>query len=316
VTKLNPTGSALVYSTYLGGTDGEAGEGIAVDASGNTYVAGQTFSTDFPTTPGAFQTTRPGGQDAFVTKLNPTGSALVYSTYLGGNLNDNANGIAVDASGNAYVTGGSDGASPNFPTTSDAFQTTGGGPFMTKLNSTGSALVYSTFLGTGGTAVAIALDAAGSAYFVGYSMSTTFPTTSGAFQTTNNGGWDAFVAKFTFGPTYMAQIQQPINPDGSSVFSVKRGVVPVKFTLTSDGVATCQLPAATISLTRTAGTAVGSIDESTYLLASDSGSNFRIDTTNCQYVYNLATSSLGTGTYQVNISIGGVVVGSGTFALK
>jgi len=114
--------------------------------------------------------------------------------------------------------------------------------------------------------------------------------------------------------TLSAQVQQPINADGSSVFSVKRGVVPVVFTLTSNGVATCQLPRAKISVIRTAGGVVGSIDESTYLSKADKGSNFRIS--NCQYVYNLAASSLGTGTYKVNISIGGTVVGSGTFALK
>jgi len=150
---------------------------------------------------------------------------------------------------------------------------------------------------------------------MGFTNSTNFPTVS-PFQATNAGGGDAFVAKIATPPPYAAQIQQPINLDGSSVFSVNRGVVPVKFTLTLNGVATCSLPSATISLIRTAGTVVGSIDESTYLLSSDSGSNFRIDTTNCQYVYNLGTSSLGIGTYLVNISIGGSVVGSGTFGLK
>jgi hypothetical protein len=125
---------------------------------------------------------------------------------------------------------------------------------------------------------------------------------------------DVMLLRYTFGPTYAAQVQHPINADESSVFSVKRGVVPVKFTLTFDGVATCNLPPATISLMRTAGGVVGGIDESTYLSASDKGSNFRIS--NCHYHYNLATSSLGPGTYKVNISIGGIVVGSGTFALK
>jgi hypothetical protein len=120
------------------------------------------------------------------------------------------------------------------------------------------------------------------------------------------------VAKFK----YAAQVQQPINADGTSVFNAKRGVVPVVFTLTSDGVATCQLPPATISVFRTSGGVVGSVDESTYLLKSDSGSNFRIDSTKCQYVYNLGASSLGPGTYLVNISIGGSVAGSATFALK
>ncbi len=120
------------------------------------------------------------------------------------------------------------------------------------------------------------------------------------------------VATFKYG----AQVQQPINADGTSVFNAKRGVIPVTFKLTSDGVATCQLPPATISVFRTAGGVVGSIDESMYLLKSDSGSNFRIDTSKCQYVYNLGASSLGPGTYLVNISIGGSVAGSATFALK
>jgi hypothetical protein len=142
VTKLNPTGSALVYSTYLGGSDGDNGSGIVVDATGNAYVTGTTVSTNFPTTAGAFQTFNAGRLDAFVTKLNPTGSALVYSTYLGSSGNDNGFGIAVDATGNAYVTGQTV-ASTNFPTTLGAFQTTSGGgqdAFVTKLNPTGSAL--------------------------------------------------------------------------------------------------------------------------------------------------------------------------------
>ena len=128
-------------------------------------------------------------------------------------------------------------------------------------------------------------------------------------------GYTAFHSERVASP-YNAQVQQPINPDGSSVFSIKRGVVPIKFTLTFDGVATCQLPPATISLTRIAGAFLGSIDESTYLSSADSGSNFRIDAANCQYVYNLATRSLGPGTYTVNILIDGNIVGNGTFGLK
>ena len=120
------------------------------------------------------------------------------------------------------------------------------------------------------------------------------------------------VAKFKYG----AQVQQPVNADGTSVFNAKRGVVPVAFKLTSDGAPTCQLPPATISVFRTSGGTVGSIDESVYLQKSDSGSNFRIDTAKCQYVYNLGTSALGAGTYTAYISIGGSVAGSATFALK
>ncbi|WP_196305245.1 DUF7948 domain-containing protein [Metabacillus sediminilitoris] len=200
VTKLNPAGSALVYSTYLGGTGFDQATGIAVDAAGNAYVTGFTDSMDFQTTSGAFDTTYNGDPfDAFVTKLNPTGSALVYSTYLGGELSDQGNGISVDAAGNAYVTGLT--TSRDFPTTQGAFDTTyNGGPFdafVTKLNPTGSALVYSTYLGgsSDDQGTDIFVDAEGNAYVTGFTQSPDFPTTSGAFDTTFNGGSDAFVTK-------------------------------------------------------------------------------------------------------------------------
>jgi probable HAF family extracellular repeat protein len=117
-------------------------------------------------------------------------------------------------------------------------------------------------------------------------------------------------------PIYKGLLQPPIKADGSSVFSSKRGVVPVKFALAEFGAPSCALPEATISVTRTEGATLGSIDESTYLTNADGGSNFRIDSTACQYVYNLATSSLGVGAYQVNISINGIMVGHAVFALK
>ncbi|MBI3330258.1 MAG: SBBP repeat-containing protein, partial [Nitrospinae bacterium] len=121
----NTTGSALVYSTYLGGSGSDSGRGIAVDGTGNAYVTGGTNSTDFPTTPGAFQPTFGGFYDVFVTKLNTTGSALVYSTYLGGSRFETGLAIAVDGTGNAYVTGFNEFA--DFPTTPEAFQPTPGG---------------------------------------------------------------------------------------------------------------------------------------------------------------------------------------------
>jgi carbohydrate binding protein with CBM6 domain/beta-propeller repeat-containing protein len=196
VTKLNATGSALVYSTYLGGGFDDSGRGIAVDAAGNAYVTGYTRSSNFPTTTGAFQTTFGGYSDAFVTKLNPTGSALVYSTYLGGVY---GYGIAVDAAGNAYVTG--DTGLTDLPATAGAFQPTPGGQgdaFVTKLNPAGSALVYFTYLGGADSDAGsgIALDASGNAYVMGYTSSSNFPTTTGAFQTTCGGGfYDVFVTK-------------------------------------------------------------------------------------------------------------------------
>jgi hypothetical protein len=171
VAKLNPGGSALVYSTYLGGSGnpGNSASGIAVDSSGNAYVTGYTYSTDFPTV-NPLQANYAGGSDAFVAKLNAAGSALVYSTYLGGSEQDEGNGIAVDSSGNAYVTGTTQ--SLNFPTVNAVQPTYGGGygnAFLAKLNATGSALVYSTYLGGSNVYLGngIAVDSSGNAYVTG-----------------------------------------------------------------------------------------------------------------------------------------------------
>ncbi|MEP7289308.1 MAG: SBBP repeat-containing protein [Chloroflexota bacterium] len=195
VVKLNVSGTGLVYSTYLGGSAVDDGSGIAVDSSGNAYITGDTRSNDFPTTAGAFQSNSGG---VFVVKINAVGSKLVYSTCLGGNSAvDFGIGIAVDSSGSAYVTGYT--ASPNFPTTAGAFQTTStGGAFVVKLNISGTGLVYSTYLGgnLGGTSTGIAVDSNGNIYVTGYTNSTNFPTTSGAFQTTIAGGFDLFITKF------------------------------------------------------------------------------------------------------------------------
>ena len=199
VTKLNPSGSALVYSTLLGGSKGSSPAGIALDTSGNVYVAGTTSSSDFPTTVGAFATTSNGSDDVFVTKLNATGTAAFYSTYLGGGTMEDARGIAIDTSGSAYVTGLTN--SINFPTTVGAFDTTYGGNFdgfVTKLNSSGSALVYSTYLGDVNFDIGndIVVDPSGNAYVTGNTASPNFPTTVDAFDTTYNGGSsDAFVTK-------------------------------------------------------------------------------------------------------------------------
>jgi hypothetical protein len=261
VTKLNATGTALVYSTYIGGSVGDEGTAIAVDGSGYAYVTGFTFSTDYDVTPGAFQTTNGGSRDVFVTKLNATGTALVYSTYIGGNGGDDYGyAIAVDGSGNAYVTGLT--FSTDYDVTPGAFQTTNGGNadvfvtklnaagtalvystyiggnsdevgqwhsggwerqrlcdgihflhrlrcdtggfpddewrrwdvFVTKLNAAGTALVYSTYIGGSGDEVGrgIAVDGSGYAYVTGFTFSTDYDVTPGAFQTTN-GGWRMFL---------------------------------------------------------------------------------------------------------------------------
>ena len=196
VAKLNAAGSALVYSTYLGGSGADHGGGIAVDSAGNAYVTGDTNSTNFPTAARPVQLRFAGGQsDGFVAKLNAAGSALVYSTYLGGSGVDSAYGIAVDSSGNAYVTGGTN--STSFPTASPLQGANAGyDAFVAKLDAAGSALVYSSYLGGSGIDVghAIAVDSAGNAYVAGWTNSTNFTTVSPS-QGTNGGGYDAFFAK-------------------------------------------------------------------------------------------------------------------------
>ncbi|MCO5971331.1 SBBP repeat-containing protein [Actinoallomurus soli] len=195
VTKLDPTGTAALYSTYLGGRGEDLGIGIAVDSAGAAYVTGETESDDFPTTAGAVQTTYRGNGDAFVTKLDPTGGTLAYSTYLGGTENDQADGIGVDASGDAYVAGYT--YSGDFPRTTGPPMSGGTDAFATKLDPTGGTLAYSRYLGGGDYTEAdgIAVDASGNAYLTGLTASSDFPTTAGAYQGTLAGALDAFVTK-------------------------------------------------------------------------------------------------------------------------
>ena len=196
IAKLNPSGSALVYSSFLGGFDIDDALAIAIDAAGNAYVAGETGSTDFPTTAGAFDRTINGEFDTYILKMNPTGSALVYSTFLGGEFVDLPSAIQVDGAGNAIVVGST--RSTTYPTTAAAFDTTPNGMFdvyVTKLNASGSGLVFSTLIGgsdmdgPGG----FVRDAAGNLYIAGGTVSANFPTTAGALRTTRSGPSDGFV---------------------------------------------------------------------------------------------------------------------------
>ncbi len=216
VAKLNPAGTALVYSTYLGGDRNDVGNGIAVDSTGAVYVTGECESTNFPTTAGALQRTHGGNLfDGFVAKLNGSGSALLYSTYLGGNGNDFGKAIAVDAGGNAYVAGNT--FSTNFPTRVP-FQASFGGrifdAFVTKLNPPGSALVYSSYLGGGNLeeGLGIAIDPAGNAYVTGYTFSTNFPVAN-PFQP----------AKFGSGTTNCDAFVTKVNANGALTFSTYLG---------------------------------------------------------------------------------------------
>jgi len=209
VTKFNPTGSALIYSTYLGGTGGDAGTSIAVDRFGDAYVGGYTVSSNFPTVGKPFQPTLKGSENAFVAELNPAGSGLVYSTYIGGSRVDYICNIKVDGSGSAYVTGCT--TSGDFPVAGSPFQPTsksyprGATAFVTKLDPTGTELVYSTFLGgsSWGWTESVAIDDDGYAYVTGFTSSSDFPTAGVPFQKLLKGSENAFVTK--------------INPTGSEL---------------------------------------------------------------------------------------------------
>jgi hypothetical protein len=186
----------LEYSTYVGGTNYDYGNGIAVDSMGNAFVIGETQSFDFPTTPGANDTSHNSNIDIFVLKLNPSGSSLVYSTFIGGSSGEFAKAIDVDSKGNAYLTGYT--YSSNFPTTFGTYDTSYNGfadAFIVKLDQSGSNLLYSTYIGDTNNdySTAIKINSSGRAFITGYTYSSNFPTTGGAYDTSYNGGIDSFI---------------------------------------------------------------------------------------------------------------------------
>lgn len=210
VVKLNPQGSALAFSTLVGGSDSDVPWDVAVDALGQVFVAGSTLSDPFPTTPGALQRVYQGNRDAFVLKLRADGSDLIYSTYLGGSDSEEILGLelASGLAGSAFATVAGGTNSQDFPTTPGAFDTErdgGGDAFLARLDADGSSLVFSTFLGGSGGegAYGLALDGAGFHYVSGHTSSSDFPTTPGAYDRSLHGVSDSFVAR--------------VNPDGSAL---------------------------------------------------------------------------------------------------
>ncbi len=202
VSKLSANGSTLIYSTFLGGSGEDLGYSIAVDGAA-IYITGATLdhTTDFPTTPGAYDETHNGGIDTFVSKLAANGSTLLFSTFLGGSSHDPAYSIAVDGD-DIYITGYTFDDTTDFPTTPGASNEThnGGGTdaFVSKLSANGSTLLYSTFLGgsVGDSGYSIAIQEGG-VYITGATTSTDFPSSTGAYGDTHNGDEDVFVSKLS-----------------------------------------------------------------------------------------------------------------------
>ncbi len=202
VTKLDAAGNSLAYSTFLGGSGNERGDGIVLDSSGCAYVCGRVGSTGLATS-GAYEETKGGGDDAFVAKFSADGADLEYFTYLGGNGADWGSGIALDSSGNVVVTGNT--GSSDFPVTDGAYDCTLDGDsdvFVARFNAGASTLEYSTYLGGSSTDTndwgkTVAVDSFGCAYVTGRTSSGDFPTTSGAYDETQNGGVDVFVTKLS-----------------------------------------------------------------------------------------------------------------------
>ena len=239
IAKVNATGTSLVYATFLSPSDGASLSDdssftspccIAVDSAGSAYVTGTTRSKNFPTKPGAFQAHWDAGWSTFVTKLDPTGTALAYSTYLGGSdlasvltgMSQEGTGIAVDAGGNAYVSGWTNAS--DFPTTPGALQFAGtaSGGFVSKLNPTGSSLVYSSVLSQALPITTITVDAGGNAYLAGFNLAGQFPLTPGAFD---DGGRD-WLAKLNAAGTalvYAAHVNVggriAVDTDGNTYFA-------------------------------------------------------------------------------------------------
>ena len=210
VAKLSANGASLLYSTYLGGSGAnDYLRAIAVDASGQAVVAGATDSNNFPMVGGSYDTSFGGTFDAFVTKINTTGTGLVWSTYIGGAGSDSADDLVLDGSGTVYLTGQ---AASGFPTTAGAYDSTVGGTFdghATKLNSTGTSLLYATVFGGSGIdkGTAIAITDATTLYVAGDTPSTEFPTTAGAYDTSFGGNDDMFALKLDLTQTGSAQLK-------------------------------------------------------------------------------------------------------------
>jgi uncharacterized protein (TIGR03437 family) len=227
IAKLSANGEQMIFTTHIGGGNSQGGIGITLDSSGNLYLTGFTASSDFPHTTDLTTDNILTNANCFVTKLNAAGNAIVYSTLIGGSLQDACTGIGVDSTGNAYVVGATE--STDFPTVNPIQSTLQGSifnmfnsdAFVAKLNPTGTKLLYSTYLGGTGVnaAMAVAVDAPGNAYLTGFTTSSNFPVTSGVFQPAYGGGGGQFDTSFSTGDAFVVKM----SPAGALVYSTYLG---------------------------------------------------------------------------------------------
>jgi hypothetical protein len=343
LTKLDATGGRLIYSTIFGGTGNEFLNGVAVDAVGDAYITGFTNSADFPVTSGAFQTTFPGTicqassffgancSEVFVAKFDPSKSgaaSLVYSTFLGGSGNQYANDVVVDSAGNAYVSGGT--SSLDFPlvspiqdaladgfdcnSTSSFFGGTCADAFVAELNTAGSALIFSTYLGGSKSDYSdfLAIDSFNNIYVAGNTASSDFPTTPGAFQPSYGGAGDFFIAKITqVSVVGLASPLASLVTVGSTVplpsHAFKQGsTLPLKLQLFQASVlmtgATIAPPQVTAIVRNGNPVDLTTIDPDSGQ-ANDNGTLFR--SSGSDWIFNLSTKGLSTGSYTVTITVAG-----------
>ena len=306
VTRLNPSGG-VTYSTYAGGVGVDQSYSVAVDTAGNAYVVGFTTSTNFPVV-NALKTSFSGGaDDAFAFKLNAAGSALVYSTYLGGNVSDNATRVVVDGSGSAYITGYT--GSADFPT-ANAYNPAWSGNFdvfITRLSPDGKSLIFSTFLGGGGieSGTGIAIDRTGAIYVSGHTSSFDFPVVN-SMQSLLSGDRDAFVAKFmadgativysTFlgGAGVDAAVGLALDPAGNAVIT--------GLTSSADFPIATPFQASNVAASDTFITKINDSDvvaSSQFQIASQGGTSFKTTGTRGELLFGYATAEPSTAGAQL-----------------
>ncbi|MEA3558977.1 MAG: SBBP repeat-containing protein, partial [Candidatus Thermoplasmatota archaeon] len=233
VTKLATNGMSLVYSTFIGSNDDETGYGIDLDSSGNAYITGETRSSNFPTTSGAYDRTYGGSGDCFVVKLSSSGGSLSYSTFFGGSSSDTGYSLVLDRSNQAHITGQTD--SSSFPTTNNAYDSSYAGntdAFISVISSNGATMMNSTFVGGSGTDVGrgIAYGPNGMVYITGHTASSNYPTTSDAYSTSNSGNNDVFVTKMNMsggGVIYSTYIGGSNNEEARGIYVDDDGLIYV-----------------------------------------------------------------------------------------